>query len=170
MPIEMDGGTMVARGAATRGGAGAAGAAGAVVRTSNEGAVLTKATIRAADRLGLSQKTLANVIGLSESVVSRMRSGDYVLERGKAFELAALFVRLYRSLDAIVSGDRKDSSRMDEESEFGAKGCTDKSDSEGAGFGGCHPVLGLPTGCRLTSDRFPADVGKSLKPNIKFQR
>ena len=47
---------MVARGAATGGGAGAAGAAGAVVRTSNEGAVLTKATIRAADRLGLSKK------------------------------------------------------------------------------------------------------------------
>jgi transcriptional regulator with XRE-family HTH domain len=107
MPIEMENGTMVAGGAAAGGGAGAAGAAGAVVRTSNEGAVLTKATIRAADRLGLSQKTLANVIGLSESVVSRMRSGDYVLERGKAFELAALFVRLYRSLDAIVSGDEK---------------------------------------------------------------
>lgn len=89
------------------GAAGGAGAAGTNVRTSNEGAVLTKATIRAADRLGLSQKTLANVIGLSESVVSRMRSGDYVLERGKAFELAALFVRLYRSLDAIVSGDEQ---------------------------------------------------------------
>ncbi|WP_244601341.1 MULTISPECIES: MbcA/ParS/Xre antitoxin family protein [Rhodopseudomonas] len=67
--------------------------------------VLSKATIRAADRLGLSQKILGNVIGLSESVISRMRSGDYVLERGKPFELATLFVRLYRSLDAIVGGD-----------------------------------------------------------------
>jgi transcriptional regulator with XRE-family HTH domain len=76
-----------------------------VLDTEREGVVLTKATIRAADRLGLSQKTLGNVLGLSESVVSRMRSGGYVLERGKAFELAALFVRLYRSLDAIVSGD-----------------------------------------------------------------
>ena len=160
----------VARGAATRGGAGAAGAAGAVVRTSDEGAVLTKATIRAADRLGLSQKTLANVIGLSQSVVSRMRSGDYVLERGKAFELAALFVRLYRSLDAIVSGDEKTAREWMKNQNLALRGCTDESDSEGAGFGGCHPVLGLPTGCRLTSDRFPADVGKSLKPNIKFQR
>jgi hypothetical protein len=35
-----------------------------------------------------------------------MRSGDYTLKRGqKAFELAVLFVRLYRSLDAIVGGD-----------------------------------------------------------------
>jgi transcriptional regulator with XRE-family HTH domain len=82
-----------------------AGSTSPALRTSSEGVVLTKATIRAADRLGLSQKVLSNVLGLSESVVSRMRSGDYVLERGKAFELAALFVRLYRSLDAIVSGD-----------------------------------------------------------------
>lgn len=71
------------------------------------GAVLTKAVVRAADRLGLSQKALGQVLGLSESVISRMRSGGYVLERGKAFELAVLFVRLYRSLDAIVSGDEK---------------------------------------------------------------
>jgi len=72
---------------------------------SREGAVLTKATMKAAARLGLSQRVLANVLGLSESVISRMKGGDYVLDRGKPFELAALFVRLYRSLDAIVSGD-----------------------------------------------------------------
>ena len=53
------------------------------------------------------QKVLASVIGVSEAVVSRMRRGSFVLDRnsGKAFELAALFVRLYRSLDAIVGGD-----------------------------------------------------------------
>jgi hypothetical protein len=73
----------------------------------SSGAVLTKAAVRAADRLGLSQKALGHVLGLSESVISRMRSGAYVLERGKAFELAVLFVRLYRSLDAIASGDEK---------------------------------------------------------------
>jgi hypothetical protein len=76
-------------------------------RSSNEGAVLTKATIRAADKLEVSQKVLASIIGVSESVVSRMRSGSFALERasGKSFELAALFIRLYRSLDAIVGGD-----------------------------------------------------------------
>jgi transcriptional regulator with XRE-family HTH domain len=73
------------------------------------GAVLTKATIRATDRLGLSQKTLSQVLGISESLVSRMRRGTFVLERGKAFELAVLFVRLYLSLDAIVGGDEKSS-------------------------------------------------------------
>jgi hypothetical protein len=75
--------------------------------TSTAGAVLTKATIRAADKLDVSQKVLASIIGVSESVVSRMRNGAFALERnsGKSFELAALFVRLYRSLDAIVGGD-----------------------------------------------------------------
>ena len=69
-------------------------------------AVLTKATLRAATRLGLSSKALAAVIGVSEATVSRMRGGDYTLQAGqKAFELATLFVRLYRSLDAIVGGD-----------------------------------------------------------------
>ena len=33
-----------------------------------------------------------------------MKKGDYVLQ-AKAFELGVLFVRLFRSLDAIVGGD-----------------------------------------------------------------
>ena len=74
--------------------------------TVDHAAVLTKATLRAATQLGLTNKLLATVIGVSEATVSRMRSGDYTLQRGqKSFELAVLFVRLYRSLDAIVSGD-----------------------------------------------------------------
>jgi len=72
---------------------------------SRQDLVLTKATIRAAERLGISQKTLGNIVGLSEPVVSRMKNGEYTIARGKPFELAALFVRLYRSLDAIVGGD-----------------------------------------------------------------
>ena len=76
-------------------------------RSLSKGAVLTKATIRAADRLGMSQRVLGSVLGLSESAISRMKNGKYILEPGKPFELAALFVRLYRSLDAIVSGDEK---------------------------------------------------------------
>jgi transcriptional regulator with XRE-family HTH domain len=72
----------------------------------DQAAVLTKATLRAATQLGLTNKLLATVIGVSEATVSRMRSGDYALQRGqKSFELAVLFVRLYRSLDAIVGGD-----------------------------------------------------------------
>ena len=68
--------------------------------------VLTKALLRAADRLDLTNKVLAAIIGVSEATVSRMRSGSHRLqERQKSFELAVLFVRFYRSLDAIVGGD-----------------------------------------------------------------
>jgi uncharacterized protein (DUF2384 family) len=69
-------------------------------------AIVTKAVLRAAGELGMTAKALANVIGVSEATVSRMRSGDFTLQPGqKSFELAVLFVRLYRSLDAIVGGD-----------------------------------------------------------------
>jgi hypothetical protein len=69
-------------------------------------AVLTKAVLRAATRLSLTNKVLSAVIGLSEATLSRMGTGDYELQPGhKAFELAVLFVRFYRSLDAIVGGD-----------------------------------------------------------------
>jgi hypothetical protein len=68
--------------------------------------VITKAALRAAEQLGMTSKSLAAVIGVSEATVSRMRSGDYSLQRGqKPFELAVLFVRFWRSLDAIVGGD-----------------------------------------------------------------
>jgi hypothetical protein len=72
----------------------------------DEGAVLTKAVMRSADRLRLNNATVATILGLSPATVSRMASGDYQLKRrDKAFELGVLLVRLYRSLDAIVSGD-----------------------------------------------------------------
>ena len=71
-----------------------------------ENAVLTKAVVRAADQLGVTSKTLSAVIGVSEATVSRMRKDDFQLERGsKPFELGVLFVRLFRSLDAITGGD-----------------------------------------------------------------
>jgi antitoxin Xre/MbcA/ParS-like protein len=71
-----------------------------------ETTALTKATSRAAHRLGLKNRTLAAILGLSEATISRMTRGDYQLSRDdKAFELGVLLVRLYRSLDAIVGGD-----------------------------------------------------------------
>jgi hypothetical protein len=46
------------------------------------------------------------VIGLSEATVSRLKKGDYVLDADqKPFQLAVLFIRLYRSLDALTGGD-----------------------------------------------------------------
>jgi len=72
----------------------------------SEGIVVTKATLRAAGFLGISNKALARIVGLSEASVSRMGTGTYSLAPGeKPFELAVLFVRFYRALDAIVHGD-----------------------------------------------------------------
>lgn len=69
-------------------------------------AVVTKAVIRAAARLDLSNRMLAAILGLSEATVSRMSTGAYQLEPGsKPYELAVLLLRLFRSLDAIVGGD-----------------------------------------------------------------
>ena len=71
-----------------------------------EEAVATKAVLRAASRLGLSNKQLARILGLSEATVSRMGSGAYTLSRGdKSFELAVLFIRLFRAIDAVTGGD-----------------------------------------------------------------
>lgn len=68
--------------------------------------VMTMAVVRAAERLDLSGRDLAAILGVSEPTVSRMRKDDYRLVEGsKAFELSVLFVRLYRSLDAITGGD-----------------------------------------------------------------
>ena len=72
----------------------------------SDSAVVAKAAIRAADRLGITNKVLARIIGVSEASVSRMRKGEFPLEATqKPFELAVLFIRLYRSLDAVVGGD-----------------------------------------------------------------
>jgi DNA-binding XRE family transcriptional regulator len=73
---------------------------------SAQATVLTKAVLRAADKLDVRQAALAAILGVSEATVSRMKKGDYVLHAdSKAFELAVLFVRLFRSLDEMVGGD-----------------------------------------------------------------
>ena len=68
--------------------------------------VMTTAVVRAAEKLGLSGKDLATILGVSAPTISRMRKAEFRLEEGsKAFELGALFVRFFRSLDAITGGD-----------------------------------------------------------------
>lgn len=73
--------------------------------TQRERQVLTQATLRAAEFLALPQSALAVVLGASTATVSRMKSGAYLLDRGrKEWELATLWVRLFRSLDSITGG------------------------------------------------------------------
>lgn len=69
-------------------------------------AVLTQAVLRAAEILGLTQAALAGVLGVSPATITRMGQHDYELrEGGKEWQLAALLVRLYRGLDAIMAAD-----------------------------------------------------------------
>ena len=70
------------------------------------GVILSRATVRAARFLGVTQGELAEVIGVSGATLSRLANGQRHLEPGsKPWQLAALFVRLFRSLDAIVGSD-----------------------------------------------------------------
>ena len=70
------------------------------------GAVLAKAALRGAERLGLGRSGLGRIIGASEATLSRVARGHGTLEpSSKRGEIALLFVRLYRSLDALVGGD-----------------------------------------------------------------
>ncbi len=68
-------------------------------------AVLSRATVRAAEQLDLPQRELAKVLGVSTATVSRLAAGSWRLAEGsKSWELAAAFVRLFRSLAAITGG------------------------------------------------------------------
>lgn len=72
---------------------------------------LTRAVLRAAELLDIPQSEVAAILGVSSATVSRMSSGRYLLQPDrKEWQLAALFVRLFRSLDSITGG-RDDLSR-----------------------------------------------------------
>lgn len=66
---------------------------------------MTKALLRAAAGLGVNQRKLASILGVSEATVSRLGRGKAIEVEDKSAELALLFLRLYRSLDALVGGD-----------------------------------------------------------------
>ncbi len=68
--------------------------------------VLTKAVARAAEQLGLNKSLLARLLGLSPATVTRIYTGDYMLDPSrKEWEFGLLLVRLFRALDAIVADE-----------------------------------------------------------------
>src|SRR5688572_10829937 len=70
--------------------------------------VLTKAVVNAAKAFEISQSRVASTLGVSDPTATRMFGGKYLLDPGrKEWEMAALFVRLFRSLDSIVASDDK---------------------------------------------------------------
>ena len=68
--------------------------------------VLTRTTLRAADLLKISQRDLAQILGVSQPKLTAIsRHGALLPADPKRLELAALFLRVYRSLDAISGGE-----------------------------------------------------------------
>ena len=76
-------------------------------KVADDAAILSKSAVRAARLLGFSQRALADILGISDATASRLFAGKYELsrERAKEWELAVLFVRLFRSLDALWGHD-----------------------------------------------------------------
>ena len=80
----------------------------AVPAPSEADRVLTKAVVRAGERLGLSQRELAGILGVSPATLSRLaraREPRLLAAASKEGELAVQLLRVYRSLDALLGGD-----------------------------------------------------------------
>lgn len=74
--------------------------------TPERSAVLAKATLSAAEQLGLNHADLAAVIGVSEATISRFNSHARTIDpSSKEGELALMLIRVFRSLDPLVGGD-----------------------------------------------------------------
>lgn len=75
---------------------------------SKAAAVVSKAVVRAATTLGLTNAGLAKALGLSAASASRLRDGTYVLPLdSKPYELALLLIRVFRGLDAMMGGEEQ---------------------------------------------------------------
>ena len=85
-------------------------AASALATEPEADVVLSKAFLRAAQKLGLDQKDQSRILGLSGASMSRLSRGARQIEvDSKEGELAMLVVRLFRSLDALTGGDEEKS-------------------------------------------------------------
>lgn len=68
--------------------------------------VLTKALLRLAEKMQLSRRELCAILGISEASASRLYDGArFIIPDSKEGELAALLLRIYRSLDTLFGGN-----------------------------------------------------------------
>jgi hypothetical protein len=73
-------------------------------------AVTTKAFLRAGLLLRIPQAALARIVGVSEPTMSRVAAGGRTIDpQAKEGELALLFLRGFRSLDALFGGNHEQS-------------------------------------------------------------
>ena len=77
------------------------------VDTEGTAAAVSKAALRASEYLGLKQKEFAQIVGISPTKVSHLWATNYLLNpsRKSEWENSILFIRLFKSLDAIL-GER----------------------------------------------------------------
>ena len=81
------------------------------VASPDRASILGKAFLRASASLRLSQREAARILGVSEATMSRVNAGRGIDPGSKEGEIAALFLRAFRSLDALVGG-REDHARL----------------------------------------------------------
>ena len=71
-----------------------------------DGELLAEAVRRIADYWDLTNEGVGDILGLSDSTVSRLRNGAWHFQAGtKSFELAQYLTRLFRSLDSMMGSD-----------------------------------------------------------------
>ena len=72
----------------------------------SDGALVAQAVQRIAEFWALTNEGLGQILGLSDSTVSRLRNGNWRFQAGtKSFELAQFLLRLFRSLDSLMGSD-----------------------------------------------------------------
>ncbi len=67
--------------------------------------VLAKAVLKASEQLGLKQKELANVLGVHQTFVSRLKQNPKLSPSSKRGELALILIRIALALSALTGGD-----------------------------------------------------------------
>lgn len=73
---------------------------------SKDGVLVATAIQRIAEFWNLTNEGLGEILGLSDSTVSRLRTGSWQFRPGtKSFELAQYLMRLFRSLDSMLGSD-----------------------------------------------------------------
>ena len=82
-----------------------AGAARPIAGKPEPAQVLTRAFLRAGEQLEVPRRVMARIVGVSEASLSRLAGGREIRPETKEGELALVFVRLFRSLDALLGGN-----------------------------------------------------------------
>ena len=76
--------------------------------TTDQAIIVSKALCRAVDFWAISNRHLGEIIGLSEATISRLKKGEYrLVPDSKSWQLALLFLRSYRGLDAYLGGHKE---------------------------------------------------------------